>query len=60
MLFDKAGVNLVLDEQIVRKYIDAEGDGRFYRLDYKFAEGPLHGGNGFGSGPVMGNELTDH
>ena len=60
MLFDKAGINLVLHKQIVGKDIDAERDGRFYRLDYKFAESPFHGSDCFGSGPVMGNELADH
>jgi len=40
--------------------LEVEGDGGFDGGDVEFAEGALHGGDGFGSGGAVDDEFADH
>ena len=60
MSFDKAGVDFVFDEQIVREDIETGRYRGFDRLDNKLTQGPFHCGDGLCARSLVDDKFAEH
>ena len=58
--FHEAGVDLALDEQIMRENVQAGGDRGLDRLDNKLPQSPFHRNDGVGPRCSVYDDLGDH